>query len=78
VLEYMPAWLSGGMAFGGGMVFAVGYAMFINMMATREVLPFFALGFAFSAISKLKLISLGVIGVSIALIYINLSKKCGS
>ncbi len=47
VLEAMPAWLSGGMAVGGGMVVAVGYAMVINMMATREVWPFFALGFAF-------------------------------
>ncbi|WP_193441037.1 PTS sugar transporter subunit IIC, partial [Streptococcus suis] len=78
VLESMPAWLSGGMAVGGGMVVAVGYAMVINMMATREVWPFFALGFAFAAISKLTLIALGVIGVAIALIYLNLSKQGGS
>ncbi|HEM3641616.1 TPA: PTS mannose/fructose/sorbose transporter subunit IIC [Streptococcus suis] len=78
VLEAMPAWLSGGMAVGGGMVVAVGYAMVINMMATREVWPFFALGFAFAAISQLTLIALGVIGVAIALIYLNLSKQGGS
>ena len=78
VLEAMPAWLSGGMAVGGGMVVAVGYAMVINMMATREVWPFFALGFAFAAISQLTLIALGVIGVAIAIIYLNLSKQGGS
>ncbi len=69
---------SGGMAVGGGMVVAVGYAMVINMMATREVWPFFALGFAFAAISQLTLIALGVIGVAIAIIYLNLSKQGGS
>ena len=78
VLNAMPAWLSGGMAVGGGMVVAVGYAMVINMMATREVWPFFAIGFALAALSNLTLIAMGTIGVAIALIYINLSKKGGN
>lgn len=71
-LNLMPAWLSGGMAVGGGMIAAVGYAMVINMMATKEVWPFFALGFALAAISELTLIALGVIGISLALIYLGL------
>ena len=71
-LNAMPAWLTGGMAVGGGMVAAVGYAMVINMMATREVWPFFALGFVFAAIQSLTLIALGVIGVCLAIIYIGL------
>lgn len=37
ILSAMPDWLKDGMAIGGGMVVAVGYAMVINMMATREV-----------------------------------------
>ncbi|MEQ9810970.1 PTS mannose/fructose/sorbose transporter subunit IIC [Streptococcus jiangjianxini] len=78
VLELMPEWLSGGMQVGGAMVVAVGYAMVINMMATREVWPFFALGFAFAALSDLTLIAMGVIGVAIAFIYLNLSKQGGS
>lgn len=77
-LESMPAWLTDGMAIGGGMVVAVGYAMVINMMATREVWPFFAIGFAIAAISELTLIALGVIAVALALIYLNLSKMGGS
>lgn len=76
-LEAMPAWLSNGMAIGGGMVVAVGYAMVINMMATREVWPFFAIGFALAAVSDLTLIALGAIGVALAFIYLNLSKKGG-
>ena len=78
LLSAMPAWLSDGMAIGGGMVVAVGYAMVINMMATGEVWPFFAIGFALAAVSQLTLIALGTIGVAIALIYLNLSKKGGN
>lgn len=78
ILEAMPAWLSDGMAIGGGMVVAVGYAMVINMMASREVWPFFILGFALAALSDLTLIAIGAIGVALALIYLQLSKKGGS
>ena len=77
-LEAMPAWLSDGMQIGGGMVVAVGYAMVINMMASREVWPFFAIGFALAAVSELTLIALGAIGVALALIYLSLSKKGGN
>ncbi|WP_407854869.1 PTS mannose/fructose/sorbose transporter subunit IIC [Enterococcus hailinensis] len=76
-LESMPAWLTDGMAIGGGMVVAVGYAMVINMMATREVWPFFAIGFAIAALSELTLIALGVIAVAFALIYLNLQESSG-
>ena len=50
----------------------------MNMMATREVWPFFALGFAFAAISQLTLIAVGVICVATAIIYLDLSKQGGS
>ena len=70
-LNSMPAWLS------GGMVAAVGYAMVINMMATKETWPFFALGFVLAAISELTLIALGIIGVVLALIYLGLKDKAG-
>ena len=71
-LNAMPNWLSGGMAVGGGMVASVGYAMVINMMATKETWPFFVLGFVLAAIPQLTLIALGLIGISLALIYLGL------
>lgn len=77
-LESMPAWLTDGMSIGGGMVVAVGYAMVINMMATAEVWPFFAIGFCLAAVSDLTLIALGAIAVSMALIYLKLSESGGS
>ncbi|KRM92769.1 PTS mannose/fructose/sorbose transporter subunit IIC [Liquorilactobacillus cacaonum] len=78
LLSAMPDWLTGGLAIGGGMVVAVGYAMVINMMASREVWPFFILGFVLAAVTEITLIGLGAIGVSLALIYLTLSKKGGN
>jgi len=78
LLNSMPPWLSGGMQIGGGMVVAVGYALVINMMANKEVWPFFAIGFCIAAIGELTLIALGGIGIALALIYISLSKMGGN
>ncbi|GAJ27202.1 MULTISPECIES: PTS mannose/fructose/sorbose transporter subunit IIC [Liquorilactobacillus] len=74
MLSAMPSWLNEGMTIGGGMVVAVGYAMVINMMASREVWPFFAIGFVVAAISDLTLIAIGAIGLSLALMYLQLDK----
>ena len=71
-LEAMPAWLSDGMQIGGRRVVAVGYAMVINMMSSREVWPFFFLGFALAALKELTLISLGIIGLCLAVMYLAL------
>ena len=78
LLASMPQWLTSGLAIGCGMVVAVGYAMVINMMATKEVWPFFAIGFVVATISQVTLIGLGVIGVALALIYLTLSKQGGT
>jgi Phosphotransferase system, mannose/fructose/N-acetylgalactosamine-specific component IIC len=78
MLAAMPTWLTAGLAIGGGMVVAVGYAMVINMMATKEVWPFFAIGFVLATVTQITLIGLGAIGVALALIYLALSKQGGS
>ncbi|MDR2833374.1 MAG: PTS sugar transporter subunit IIC, partial [Streptococcaceae bacterium] len=77
-LSSLPGWFTAGMQIGGGMVVAVGYAMVINMMASKEVWPFFFIGFALAPISQLTLIALGVIGVAFAFIYMNLEAKANA
>lgn len=74
-LNSIPDWLTGGLAVGGGMIVAVGYAMVINMMATPKLWLFFALGFALSAIGELNLIAMGIIGVVLALLYLQFSPE---
>jgi PTS system mannose-specific IIC component len=78
LLSEMPTWLTAGLAIGGGMVVAVGYAMVINMMATKEVWPFFAIGFVLATVTQITLIGLGAIGICLALIYLKLIKQGGS
>ncbi len=78
LLEAMPQWLTDGLAIGGGMVVAVGYAMVINMMASKEVWPFFVIGFVLATVSEITLVGLGLIGISLALVYLALSKQGGS
>lgn len=75
VLDAIPAWLTSGLAAAGGFVVVVGYAMVINMMATPKIWPFFIAGFALSAITQLNLIAMGMLGVAIALVYLQLSPE---
>lgn len=74
-LNAIPDWLTGGLAVAGGFIVAVGYAMVINMMATPKVWPFFFVGFALAAVSDLNLIAMGIIGLVIALVYLQLSPE---
>ena len=78
LLGAMPTWLTDGLAIGGGMVVAVGYAMVINMMATKEVWPFFAIGFVLATVSQITLIGLGAIGVALAIVYLAVCKQGGT
>ena len=77
-LNSLPQWFTKGMEIGGGFVVAVGYAMVINLMATKEVWPFFFLGFALAPLKELTLIATGIIGVCAAIIYLNVTNNKGN
>ena len=47
-------------------------------MATKELWPFFFLGFVLAPLSSITLIGMGILGVVIALIYLNLSNTAGN
>ena len=76
-LNSLPKWFTDGMTIGGGFVVAVGYAMVINLMANKEVWPFFILGFAIAPLNELTLIATGIIGVCAAIIYLNVTSNGG-
>lgn len=75
ILGMIPDVVSNGLAVGGGMIVAVGYAMVINMMATPALWPWFFIGFALAAVSEIGLIAMGMIGLCLALVYLQLSPK---
>ncbi len=70
-MQNMPTWLVMGLDIGCSLVVAVGYALVINMIATKEVWPFFVLGFVFAMIHQLTLLALFVIGFALAFLYIH-------
>lgn len=74
-LDSLPDWLTSGLQVAAGIVVVVGYAMVVSMMATPALWPFFFIGFALSALTGLNLIAMGVIGLALALIYLQLSPR---
>ncbi len=57
------------------MIVVVGYAMVINMMRAGYLMPFFYLGFVTAAFTDFNLVALGIIGIVMAVLYIQLSPK---
>lgn len=47
-LESIPVVITEGLGIAGGFIVVVGYAMVINMMKARKLMPFFFLGFVFA------------------------------
>jgi hypothetical protein len=64
----------------GGFVVVVGYAMVINMMKARKLMPFFFIGFVFATFmttlnTGVTLVALGILGVCLAFIYVQLNPE---
>ena len=74
-LGKIPVEVSEGLRIAGGVIVVVGYAMVINMMSAKALMPFFFLGFVIAVFSNYNLIGLGIIGAVLAIIYIQLSPR---
>ncbi|OKP05729.1 PTS mannose/fructose/sorbose transporter subunit IIC [Xenorhabdus eapokensis] len=75
MLNSIPQVVTSGLNIAGGMIVVVGYAMVINMMRAGYLMPFFYLGFVTAAFTNFNLVALGVIGIVMAILYIQLSPK---
>ncbi|MFL2095256.1 PTS mannose/fructose/sorbose transporter subunit IIC [Marinilactibacillus psychrotolerans] len=73
MLSAIPEVVTGGLAVAGGFIVVVGYAMVLNMMSVKYLMPFFFLGFILGGYLNFSLLSFGVIGLIIALIYVQLN-----
>ena len=63
-----------GLSIAKGLIPALGFAIVVNVLASRETWVFFALGFILSGISSLSLIGVCIIGAAMMLIYMTLKK----
>jgi len=75
MLAAIPEVVTGGLQVAGGFIVVVGYAMVINMMGAKYLMPFFFLGFVCAAFTDFNLVAFGIIGVVLAIIYIQLNPK---
>lgn len=73
LLNAIPKVVTDGLAVAGGMIVVVGYALLLMMMYTRYLLPFFFLGFIVAGYLNFSLIAFVVLGVIIAIIYVQLN-----
>lgn len=75
MLNSIPPFITSGLQVASGFIVVVGYAMVINMMKAKYLMPLFFLGFVIAAYTSFNLIALGVIGAVFAIIYIQLNPK---
>ena len=56
-------------------VVVVGYAMVLNMMGAKYLMPFFFLGFVIAAFTEFNLVAFGIMGAVFAIVYVQLNPK---
>ena len=75
-INYIPAWLSGGLKTAAGILPAVGIGMLLQYLPTRDYFSYLIIGFVLAIYLKMPIIGISLIGFAIALIlYKNQSKK---
>ncbi|MDO4244013.1 MAG: PTS mannose/fructose/sorbose transporter subunit IIC [Actinomyces sp.] len=79
-LESIPDVITLGLQIAGGFIVVVGYAMVINMMRARKLMPFFFIGFVVAQFmttldTGITLVALGILGVCLAFIYVQLNPE---
>lgn len=73
MLDAIPDVVTGGLKIAGGFIVVVGYAMVLNMMGVKYLMPFFFAGFIVGGYLDFSLLAFGAIGAIIAIIYIQLN-----
>ncbi|PJE86227.1 PTS mannose/fructose/sorbose transporter subunit IIC [Yersinia mollaretii] len=73
MLSAIPTVVTHGLQIAGGFIVVVGYAMVLNMMGVKYLMPFFFLGFIVGGYLGFSLLAFGGIGLIIALLYIQLN-----
>ena len=79
-LNTIPDVITHGLQIAGGFIVVVGYAMVINMMKARKLMPFFFIGFIIATLmttldTGITLLALGILGVCLAFIYVQLNPE---
>ncbi len=75
LLNIIPGWLADGLSYAGGVLPALGVAMLLLIIASKEVWPFFFLGFIAAVYLNLNAVAGAILGVVIAIIFVQLKSS---
>ena len=72
--KVLPEWVMNGLSVAGGMMPAIGFAILINVIAKKSILPFFFIGFFIVKIFGCSTLQLACLSVPLAFAIVMLSK----
>ncbi len=76
IVNAIPSFVQNGLVVASGLLPAFGFAMLIQQISRKEIVPYFILGFALAAYLKVPIIGVAIFGVVIVmLLYINEKKQ---
>ena len=75
MLNSIPEVVTRGLQVAGGFIVVVGYAMVINMMNAKSLMPYFFLGFLLAVFTDFNLIGFGAVGLLCAYFHIQGIKR---
>lgn len=78
LIALIPDWLSTGLGVAGKMLPAIGFAMILNVMAKKELIPFVLLGYVAIAYLNLPVMGVTILATTIALLVFFQAGKGGN
>lgn len=75
LISYIPAWLSAGLGVAGKMLPAIGFAMILNVMAKKELIPFVLFGYIAIAYLSLPVMGVAILGTALALLVFFMARQ---
>lgn len=68
IIEYIPEWLMGGLSTAGGLLPAVGIAILLRYLPTKDYIAYLMIGFFAAAYLGVPMVGVAIVGVAMALI----------
>lgn len=68
LVQLIPAWITDGLKFAGGLMPAIGFGILLNIMLRKQYVAYFVLGFLLTAYFKQPLLAVALVGLVFALI----------
>lgn len=75
LIDYLPSWVTNGLAVAGGVLPAIGFALMITQIGRKEILPYYFIAYFLVRYLGLNTMAISIFGVCIALIIFFNSKK---